>query len=204
MFSIATTEIRWFFPGRIPDHLYDWHNNKKGLFENQHPRTDVYLFLPDQNNLGIKLREGRIEFKKRLSIHDDYLVSGLSGNVETWIKWSIKVEDDLDPFNHLFDDSSNWVKIRKKRYLQKYKIIENHKFVAHPRGIFPQEGLALELSELDINDQPCWTLGLESYGNPENVYINLSLAIPLLIGDIPNIRLTKKQSFGYPEWIGTL
>jgi hypothetical protein len=201
MFSIATAEIRWFIPGNIPENVSVWLALQKGTREEQSPRSDLYLVLPGQDSLGIKLREGRIEIKKRLAIHEDLEAPGITGRVESWIKWSVKAEDELTPEHLLSHDPSHWISINKKRCLQKYEIGDEGNLMPHRMEGFPPEGIAVELSELNAGDDSWWTFGLECFGNSEQVYPDLMTFIPSLTDGFPCGELIHSRSSGYPEWI---
>ncbi|MFN2285080.1 MAG: hypothetical protein ACK2UQ_11710, partial [Anaerolineae bacterium] len=60
-----TVETRWFYPGIIPSDVLAWYHYGERAPEAQPTRIDYYLRLSDHGDLGIKLREGRIEIKQR-------------------------------------------------------------------------------------------------------------------------------------------
>ena len=65
----VTLEVRWFFPGTIPEPgVKDWflHTPRFGAEltdEHGKAREDIYLLTPGTTAMGPKLREGRFEIK---------------------------------------------------------------------------------------------------------------------------------------------
>ena len=204
MFSISTAEIRWFYPGSIPDKIYSWLKGKTGFYEDQPLRTDNYLLLPEQENLGIKLRQGRMEIKKRTEVHPEYIAPGIAGSVESWIKWSIPAEQHTDSLQHILSDQAHWVAIQKNRSVQKYAIGEYQSVIPYPSEGYPKEGVMLESCELLINSQTWWTLAIECFGPSEKVHSNLLTVIPGMLKTDSNLSLSVAYSSGYPEWISRI
>lgn len=201
MFSISTAEIRWFYTGSPPEPLLVWLQELDGLYENQSPRTDRYLLLPAQDNLGIKLREGRIEIKKRTGAHPQYSNEQIAGHVESWFKWSIPLESGHNPVHAFMHARNHWVDIRKIRSVQKFALDEELGLILPPELGYPSEGLMVECSALRMDNKAWWTFAIECFGPADRVYSNLIAVIPgLLSGHFP-IALSTSQSSGYPEWI---
>lgn len=203
MFSITTAEIRWFQLGSSPGIIRKWLRNQKGIYEEQETRTDVYLILKNNPALGIKLREGRMEIKKRLSVGSTVRSHNLAGTSEVWKKWSAKTEESNSAGNLLFEEEDHWIHIRKKRYLQKYEITSGGELIPYPESGFPNSGLAVEIADLVINDQQWWTFGLESFGNPDQVKNDLESFLPQLVRDLPCTHCHTNNSFSYPQWISS-
>ena len=63
---VASTEVRWFFPGEPSAETWAWVRSGD-LGALQSPRTDEYLVLPGRETTGIKLREGLFEVKATAS-----------------------------------------------------------------------------------------------------------------------------------------
>lgn len=204
MFIITTAEFRWFGPGLTPAGLLRWHANQEGTYEEQQPRTDVYMVLPGQDGLGIKFREGRLEFKKRVDIHPAFNADSLDGRPESWIKWSIKSADEAGPDDPSLQDSIHWIHIRKKRFLLKHAIGQDYRLCPPPETGYPAQGIAVELSELEVRNENWWTFGIECFGPARQVYPTLLEVLPLLIKGIPGKKLVPDSSMGYPEWINRI
>ena len=89
-----TLEIRWFFPGTIPENeVEDWFLDNPRFGERlteKHGKTreDIYLLTPGNSDIGAKLREGKFEIKLR-QVQQEFidLAGGVSGKSEVWHKW---------------------------------------------------------------------------------------------------------------------
>lgn len=204
MFSITTAEIRWFKKGKIPQVLLDWIQSNEGIYEDQSPRTDVYLIIDSVPTIGIKVREGRMEIKKKLSTVESFSIEAISGYPETWIKWSSKTADDVKEDYPLLQDKDQWIQIQKKRTLRKFEVSASGQLLPFPETFYPEVGIAIEVSDLEVNDQSWWTFALECFGPQDRVLADLKTVIPTLLTNFPPIELTKDLSMAYPEWIGRL
>ena len=113
-----TVEVRWFYPGQVPASLPAWFRQAGGEAEEQPCRGDQYLRLENTEALGIKLREGRIEIKKRqrrlglVRFHER-----VAGQVEAWRKWSFALmgAGALVP-------ASSWIEVEKERTLLQFQV----------------------------------------------------------------------------------
>ncbi len=202
MFTVTTAEIRWFLRGYPESGLSEWLQGLNGIFEEQEPRDDLYLLFPGQEGLGIKLREGRLEFKKRLGVSRDHLLGPATGQVETWIKWSFQAATGIHSEGAQLEGSGHWITVSKKRYLQKYGIDPEGSLVLPPSGGYPEMGIVAELSGLQINGADWWTIGLECFGRAGEVQALLLANGDRILKDIPVTALHPANCMGYPEWIG--
>jgi hypothetical protein len=200
-FSIYTAEMRWFLPGGVPGNIVDHLERLPGKLEKQPERTDVYFLMNGLPNLGIKLREGRIELKKRTAVHDVFSSGEKTGQVESWLKWSIQATGAMNPFQAMFQNPKHWVNIRKTRTLVKFGINPDGIVTLPPEDGYPENGIAIEASVLEIKQTSWWTLGLECFGAPEKVYSNLLTIAPEIFVNLKAKECSLTNSFGYPEWI---
>jgi hypothetical protein len=203
MFSIITAEIRWFIQGSAYGMVHAWLKVLDGLYQEELPRTDLYLIFPGGHDLGVKLRQGKIELKKKLAHHGQYDHEANAGRIESWIKWSINGEEGLSPDNNFFGDPTHWLPIQKTRFLQKYAI-SGDQLILPPRAGFPEKGIAVELSAVKVLGQDWWTFGLECFGNTGDIHTDLMKLLPRLTIGFPAGMLAAERSMGYPEWIGQL
>ncbi len=61
---LESVEIRWFYKGSLPNklfHIFD----KSDVQPNFESRSDYYLLIENCDNIGIKLRNSRLELKWR-------------------------------------------------------------------------------------------------------------------------------------------
>jgi hypothetical protein len=201
MFSVITHEIRWFYPGEIPTALNDWHKDMDGLYQQQETRTDFYLLLPGNADLGIKYREGRIEVKKRLADLGLVHTSSATGKAELWKKWSFQTEKGEHSFDPGLFDPENWIGVRKKRYLQLFAFDQNNELMPHS-GIFGEaETMMAELSEIEIAGSRWWTIGLEVTLTDAAGAVTPEWLVKRLMDGLPGIQPDLPNSFGYPQWL---
>ena len=113
-----SVETRWFLPGTAPPEVVLWFQD--GMAMAQPPRVDTYLHTPKSHDLGIKMREGRIEIKQRYDVHGQHTFHpNVSGIVESWGKWSFTV-DSQDPAVDTL--SGSWIPVTKERMIRRYHV----------------------------------------------------------------------------------
>ncbi len=212
MFCAITSEVRWFFQLSSHEPIVKWFQELDGLYEKQIPRYDIYIRQKNDGSTGIKFREGRFEIKqmqKELGILKTE--SSVSGKAEQWEKWSFDLnQQDLQPI----EKSRNWISISKARLLQKF-IIKNG-ILTGGFDHFHSDGCNAEITKVDSyssddfkSSDDCmanelsswWTLGLETYGNPDLQSFNLLAAFDHIFKDGFPIKLSDKNSLSYPEWL---
>ena len=117
-----TLEVRWFYQGRIPEDIRKWFARSDPAPTCEPARTDYYLCLPKSNDLGIKLREGRIEIKQRVhqygSVQFHRQATGL---IEHWHKWSLPLAMTQTGLEEILVPESSWTGVRKERLLRGYR-----------------------------------------------------------------------------------
>ena len=94
------------------------------IFEN---RTDHYLLVQGCDNIGIKVRNSRLEIKRRRDVRPyDISELNISGNIERWERWEwndktacIEIEQSI-----YRDDENPWIKVDKKRWQKKFSILD--------------------------------------------------------------------------------
>lgn len=217
MFIITTAEIRWFYKGVIPKTINSWFENLDGLIEQQDERIDLYLMIKDTGSIGIKFREERFELKqKSKDLGNLETTPNISGNAELWKKWSF--ESGENEISNV-EKSEEWIRVSKARSLHKF-IFNNKGEISGGFNNFRSDGCNVELTKVIANKNRAplphspgdsespgesqvfwWTLGLETYGTTDMLYINLQTAFEHIFKvDFPQI-FSKENSFGYPEWL---
>ncbi len=195
---LESTEIRWFFKGSIPS------NVSKILAETSpdvyESRTDYYLFVQGCDNVGIKIRNSRLEIKWRRDVQPyDVDKLNISGNIERWKRWewtnkttSIEIEQLTNG-----DDVNSWVKVDKKRIQNKFNFRDNI-LVAVPPGELYSD-FAVEVTELKSNGKSWWTIGFDSFTKQDLSFFDQIIeTCPILQA---GVDLIKEWSFGYPHWL---
>jgi len=78
---LKSTEIRWFFEGKIPIRVTKI--LKEARLDISENRIDHYLLVPGCENIGIKIRNSRLEIKRRRHVQPYYISKlNISGNIE--------------------------------------------------------------------------------------------------------------------------
>ena len=199
--SYTTCEVRWFIPGAIPTSFKTW-------FEpSQQPeqRTDIYLYTPENDFVGIKLRSGRLEIKWRISeLGAVQFTNSVTGKVEKWRKWmcSDSTKEAFLPIQ--VENNPTWVSMKKSRYLQSYRILPG----AVPELLNDNINLDniknscnVELTLLEIYNKTWWSIALEASGEEAGLVDSLHATANYLFTDYQGIELQRNDSYAYPHWI---
>jgi hypothetical protein len=197
---LESTEIRWFFEGNLPSEI-------KKQFEIFHTsdmnenRVDFYLLLMNNDQVGIKLRNSRLEIKYRSEARPfDFPQSCLNGNLERWtrLEWNDKAA--FIEFMSILDkkELTPWVKVSKKRIQRKFSVNEDEELVIQPSSQLSSD-FTIEVTELTANNQTWWCIAVDSFTDKDSLYF--SKIINRQITDHYNVDLKKEWSFGYPHWL---
>lgn len=196
-----TAEVRWFYAGRVPPEVRAWFRQAVRQPMGPLHRVDYYLRLADGDSLGIKLREGRVEIKKRLGqrgvVHFHRRVAGV---VERWRKWSFVLAEAGQEVASLIHPASSWIGVQKERALCRYRLEGSQQGVVVPAGEPASLGCGLELTTLRLWGEEWWTVGFEAFGGEASLEEALLLAADLALGEEPPV-LEARDSYGYPRWL---
>ncbi len=185
-----STEVRWFFAGEVSAAMRAAFVGERGLVGAT--RVDVYVRSSDEN-LGVKLREGKIEVKTRDAVAP--LGGGISGAVETWTKWGWKI-DGLPGGR---ESGSSWIEVRKVRYQHKYRWIGDAIEFQIDGPV--ERGGAIELTELEVRGQHHWTLAAEAYEHGRDAQNMVEQAAKQMQDRLGSTVLAGARSLGYPAWL---
>ncbi|HLN34540.1 MAG TPA: hypothetical protein VK250_04590 [Nitrososphaeraceae archaeon] len=211
-------ELRWFENDMTKYKLaLDWFKTIDEIFIRENLREDRYIFLRNCKDIGIKLRpfddektnrlRFRLEIKWRKDIKCDFSVTGrqIYGNMEDWTKWGW-ILDDLpvlpDSIMDPVPTTNNGpiLKLEKLRFLRRYLFQENTCKSVEWLNIDTDEGLQCEITKVMKEDAAAWwTIGFESIGKKNNE-IEFRKTVQKILKDF-KIKLERKNSVGYPEWI---
>ncbi|HEX9189775.1 MAG TPA: hypothetical protein VGB87_22055 [Vicinamibacteria bacterium] len=201
---LVSLELRWFLPDGLPPEVGRWFEEDLPETEMGSPdrRTDTYLFIPGQETLGVKLREGRIEIKWREESRP-FEAHGVSGQVERWLKWSW--EDAKGPAPAQIGPwavpDGPWVDVGKTRLQRKYAWSDG-RFVAAPAKAILPIGAAVEIAPLELRGRKHGTVLIEAFApEPRAQEDLLWRAAHVLLGRYPSPRPGIDRSFGYPRWL---
>ncbi len=197
-----TLEVRWFYPGPIPQDVLAWYHYGERAPEGQPPRIDYYLRLPHQDDLNIKLREGRIEIKQRAKQYGvEQLHARVSGLVESWHKWSFGVNDLGSGLGDLAGPQPGWLAVRKARRLRRYLVTDGEEVSAIAGSAPVAQGCNLELAEIKLSEEIWWSLAFETFG-PEAALHSIFTCVArhtLRGANVP--ALDAEHSYGYAHWL---
>lgn len=180
-----TKEIRWFFKNHNPS-IENWFQNKGLSFVTSKPRTDRYLPLPDQENLSVKLREEKLEVKKREQPASEGKIAAAEGMFEDWVKWCFPVDTK---------EETHWLAVKKNRLA--IKITKDHKqYIFASVDDLPPFGCQVDYVKLLIKNQTWHTVGFEWFGDH-----HMTLDANIVIDIVEAEELNKKNSMSYPQFL---
>jgi hypothetical protein len=199
-------EVRWFYQDTVPAEVAEWFHSGTGQAEEQSPRVDYYLDLQEMDGLGIKLREGRLEVKRRQRRHGiQRFCEQATGAVEHWRKWSFELSMGEGELSDSLWPVSSWVAVQKERHLRKYRVGDDDCLVPVPAEAYPERGCSVELSTLCVEGQDWWSLCFEAFGYESSLRQTLLLVVEeVLACERMPFSLDAKASYGYPRWLASL
>ena len=197
----STVEVRWFERGPIPAGVADWFAGGAIEPAEQIPRTDHYLQLPAEDAVGIKLREGRLEVKKR---HERYGAAHFhdraAGLVEGWQKWSFALADDPPLSDETL--SGSWLAVRKARRLRKFAAGGAGGVFEIPIDESASLGCYVELASLQVYQAEWWSVCLEAFGGQADLSGVLLAVGEQVFASQAAPHLALERSAGYPAFLG--
>jgi len=202
---LVSQELRWFLPGKRFAELDHWFSDTlpgpdPGPVEE---RTDLYLHLPHQDDLSLKLRSGElVEVKWRESALRYDGPHGTAGMLERWVKWSwipYRGPDPAELMGTAFPDGP-WIAVTKRRRQRYCGWSAGTIDLASPIGS-SEAGAVLELAAVEVHGQEHTTVLLETLASGDDVRRLLDTAVSTLWQEFPSPRPAFDQSGGYPRWL---
>lgn len=196
----TTIELRWFFPGFLPLAIVEWYEYSAPTAETQDPRTDNYLNLFGTEKMSIKVREGRLEVKKRYrKVEFVKLHPNVTGHLENWRKWSVNLGEVEQP--HPSASTGNWISVTKSRRLCTYQFLSGRwQPVSFDLAPF-DNGCEIELTTLNVGSQTWWTVAFEAFGPADSNRAMLRSVSTQIFAALEPPDLSTENSFGYPWWL---
>lgn len=199
----ATLEVRWFQAGPPPEPISGWFLNAP-VPANTESRTDVYLDVPDRDDVGVKVRAGDLlELKLRTAVHTGLaLAEGFEGRVESWKKWGLP----LHPAKIVPGGGSlDWINVAKTRRSRFYEITSDEgSFHAVASTELPTElGCAAELVEVRVGAEVAWGVGFEAFGTSPDLRGILVAGMKACVADTPlgSLDFAIRDSYSYPSFL---
>lgn len=197
----STVEVRWFERGSIPVGVADWFAGGAIEPAEQIPRTDYYLQLPAEDALGIKLREGRLEIKKRQERYGvAHFHDRAAGLVEGWQKWSFALADDLPLSDETL--SGSWLAVRKARWLRKFAARGAGTAFEIQLDEYASQGCYVELAGLQVYRAEWWSVCLEAFGGQAHLPGVMQAVGEQVFASHAAPHLALERSAGYPAFLG--
>jgi hypothetical protein len=202
---LTTYELRWFYPGTIPQEVELWFEQNCLIEPLQPPeeREDLYLYSPTSEFLGIKLRQGRLEVKwRKAELGVVRFGEFVEGKTEKWGKWLCcsPTEETFQP--NLVLDNPSWVSVQKIRYSQLYQVFPEfppQPVVSKNEGI--DNGCTVELTHLIVQENACWSLAFEAFGEDARLMENLQTTASWVFKTYCGLKLLALNSYAYPGWL---
>ncbi|NJO39861.1 MAG: hypothetical protein HC769_22955 [Cyanobacteria bacterium CRU_2_1] len=200
--TYPTMEVRWFLRGAIPDSIREWFLRESIAPSDPESREDWYVALPNCADVGIKLRQGKIEIKKRMSHRGVQKLSKRSkGRVEKWVKWSFETNSKNQELPDILTPETAWIAVKKTRQQQVYEVATNGDVRAIESGTQVKQGCSLEIAELFIQDQDWFSLGFEAFGQDDTVEKSLERVTDRVLKRFDFFPLKARYSLSYPKWL---
>ena len=201
---LTTYELRWFSPGTIPENIESWFKQNCLINPMQLPeeRTDVYLYSPKCDFLGIKLRQGRLEVKwRKAELGAVGFGDFVEGKAEKWSKW-LCCDDTEQTFQPNFVmGNSSWVNVQKVRHSQLYQVLPEFP----PQPVCADEhienGCTVELTHLIIQGNAWWSLAFEASGEDACLMENLQTTASWVFDTYRELKLEAINSYAFPSWL---
>jgi hypothetical protein len=198
--NFHTIEVRWFYPGTLPDEVKQWFSTLGQPLEKIDTRSDFYL-QSSSPDVGVKLRQGNLEVKSR----NQNLTLDILGDsqIERWSKWICA--DDRSSLNPTtIANKPGWLKVDKirDRRLFQVEFVGSIKLtqIATPQD----EAVAIEITQLQIQDRILWTIACEYFGDNIDIEYQFLSLVNYLLSEYPLSVSLLQFSGGYPQWLNSL
>jgi hypothetical protein len=208
--GLRSLEVRWIFPGQLDTAVAGWFPGSQPETES---REDAYLLDPGLGGLSVKVRAGQVlDVKMFLGSPGILDLPGRArGRMQYWQKWSFPFSplrpDSGDPDSGDPDsgDPGGWRRVRKQRrviwFTPSGERVERAPAVPGPAGL--QARCAVELTELRVEHQDWWSLGLEATGPAGALRRGLEATAALVFSralpDGADLRIDDSRS--YADWL---
>jgi hypothetical protein len=198
--GVSSLEARWIFPGRLDIAVAGWFGRSDPEMES---REDAYLIDPDTDGLSVKVRAGRaLEvklFRGSPGILD--FPGRARGRIQHWQKWSFP----FHPVSRDTSDPAGWRWVRKQRRISRFSLASGQirPAAAPARDLADEARCAVELTELRLQHQDWWSLGLEATGPAHLLGTGLEATAALVFTRfLPGgVELRMDDSMSYAEWL---
>ena len=198
--NFKTIEVRWFYPGTLPDDVFDWFDGLGEPLANADTRTDIYL-QSSSPDMGIKLRQGNLEVKYRQAKLGSIALDRLAINqVEQWSKW-ICIDDLAGLTPTKVADKPGWLEVNKIRYQRLYQVNFDDNIQLIPITTPMANSTGIEVTQLQVAGHTYWTIACEYFGDRIELVSEFLPLVKSLMFGFPGSIYPPSISCGYPEWL---
>ncbi|XZN91418.1 MAG: hypothetical protein ACM65M_00610 [Microcoleus sp.] len=201
----TSLEMRWFCNGMLPKAIGQWFGSESlgGYLSPPEEREDLYLLIPGCDYLGVKLRQKNLQVKWRQAESGAMLFGNRwEGKAEKWLKWICA--DTMGPLPADLIATGKWVKVKKKRAQRLYQVSAPGVLMSVPVEAPIPQGCIVEITQLNINGSPSWTLGFEAFGSESFLTESLQTVATWTNKSYQAQKLKVEDSSGYPIWLRSL
>ena len=187
----------------MPPPIVEWYESSAPTSETQDTRTDHYLNLAGSENMSVKVREGRLEVKRRnQNVEIAELHPKVTGHLENWRKWSVDLGNVKWPSSSR--PTETWIPVFKSRRLCTYQFLSGRwQPVSLDHAQF-DSGCEMELTKLKVGSQVWWTVAFEAFGPADSNRAALLSVSSQIFAELEPPDLSTGNSFGYPWWLDQL
>lgn len=195
--GVGSLEVRWIFPGQLPDAVARWFRRFPAALES---RQDAYLIDPPLRGLSVKVRGGGpFEVKAYRGSPGILDVAGRArGRMESWQKWSFP----CGPPGQGSGEPAGWRLVHKARRVSRFLLASGSWLagLTEPGG---KPGCAVEVTEVSVRGEAWWTLGFEATGPAGTARSQLEAAAALVFADTPpaGVQFGTDDSRSYADWL---
>lgn len=201
----STIEVRWFLAGPTPNDVSHWFHLTDPQVSPLEEREDWYLRLPHQTDLGIKLRQGRLEVKQRVQDHHlQPLSAKICGHVERWQKWSFRLHPDDPESAHLPLSQGQWIAVQKTRLLKTFEVTDDLSVQPAAVDQSVSQGCELEIAQIQALGQGWFSLGFEAFGSEDRLEANLWQTLKQVLPQDRFACLKADHALSYPKWLAAI
>lgn len=200
-----SAESRWFFNDALPAGVDDWF--QEGRPVEPESRIDRYLVFPGCDCVGVKVRDadhsngGKFEIKALIgSPQVTRFSSKVTARTDAWVKWTSPAESSLSWVEAIIASEPSWLIIEKRRSLRKFSL-DGNIYAEVTIDTQPEEGCNVELVTLQVDGDPWWTFGFESFGPREAVRSHLLTGATRWFERDAPCTFGVIQSLSYPTWV---
>lgn len=193
-----TSELRWFFDGRLPDEVRTWFTfgEATGLAQD---RCDAYR-VDGQQDIGVKLRFRTVLELKIRQARPEFVFVGqdLEGWLEVWQRWS-PADGRID-----LTENENWVDVNKSVIKRRFGGDGQELPLSEENRAMTGQGCDAEVASISMEGRMAWTFALAAFGPADGHRSSLERAWATIESGrlLPEgLQLDGTNSCGYPKWI---